>query len=168
MRVNFDSVYNVVNRQGFCILGQLEGDWGLYVSCSISTRCAGFVYSEEHAKIHEAERQLSDDLHEFTHSLYDKRTANYKAVKPLIAANKELYESISKGQSDGARMIADLDVRKLGGKYFEELHKDRFWEVYHMVALKKTHYMRFLAGVSVQIHDKFCDCGKIETIQEKE
>jgi len=32
IRVNFDSLYNVTNRQGFCILGQLEGDWGLYVS----------------------------------------------------------------------------------------------------------------------------------------
>jgi hypothetical protein len=168
MRVNFDSAYNVTNRQGFCILGQLEGDWGLYVSCSISTTCAGFVFSAENTKIHEAERQLSKDQFEFIHSLYDKRTANYKAIKPLIAAHKEFAESISKGQSAGARMIADTEVRKLGGKYFEELHKDRFWEVYRMVALKKTHYMRFLAGVSVQIHDKFCDCGKIETIQEKE
>lgn len=168
MRVNFDSVYNVMNRQGFCILGQLEGDWGLYVSCSISTRCAGFVYSEEHAKIHEAERKLTDDFHEFLHALHDKRTANYKAIKPLIAASKEFSENISKGQGDGARMMADMVVRKLGSQYFQKMHNDRYWEVYRMVTLKKVHYMRFLACVSVQIHDTFCECRKIDTIQEKE
>lgn len=168
MRVNFDNVYNVTNRQGFCILGMLEGDWSLYVSCSISTRCAGFVFSAENTKIHEAERQLSDDLHEFTHSLYDKRTANYKAIKPLIAAHKEFAENISKGQSDVAQMMSDLQIRKFGSEYFERLHHERYWEVYHMVSLKKTHYMRFLAGVSMQIHDKFCDCDKIETISEEQ
>jgi hypothetical protein len=168
MRVNFDSVYNVVNRQGFCILGQLEGNWGLYVSCSISTRCAGFVFSAENTKIHEAERQLRDDLYEFTHSLHDKRTANYKAIKPLVAAHKEFAESINKGKGDVAWMTLDLQIRKLGSEYFERMHKERYWEVYRMVSLKKAHYMRFLAGVSVQIHDKFCDCGKIETISEEQ
>jgi hypothetical protein len=164
MRVNFDSVYNVTNRQGFCILGQLEGDWGLYVSSSISTRCAGFVFSEAHAKIHEAERKLTDDFHEFLHTLHDKRTANYKAIKPLIAASKEFH----KGSGEGTWMVAELVIRKEGSAYFQKLHNERYWEVYRMVTLKKVHYMRFLAGVSIQIHDTFCECGNIEMIQEKE
>jgi hypothetical protein len=100
--------------------------------------------------------------------LYDKRTANYKAIKHLIAAHKEFAENISKGQSDVAWMMSDLQIRKFGSEYFERLHNERYWEVYRMVSLKKAHYMRFLAGVSMQIHDKFCECGKIETIQEKE
>ena len=158
IRVNFDGVYNVTNRQGFCILGQLEGDWGLYVSSSISSRCKGFVYSEKNAKIHEAERQLSDDMREFTHSLYDKHTANYKAVKHLLAAHKEFANSINKGTS---RMESDIAIRKFASEHFKNMHQERFWKVYHMVSLKKPHYTRFLAKVSVQVHDEFCECGKI-------
>lgn len=161
MRVNSDNLYNVMNRQGFCILGQLEGDWGLYVSSSVSTSCKGFIYSEENARIHDAERKLSDDLREFAHSLYDQRTANYKAVKPLLAAHKEFANSINKGAS---RMESDLAIRKFASEHFENMHRERFWEVYHMVSLKKSHYLRFLAKVSVQVHDEFCECGKIEAV----
>jgi len=164
IRVNFDSLYNVTNRQGFCILGQLEGDWGLYVSCSISVKCKGFVYSEENTRIHEAERQLSDDLYEFIHSLHDRRTANFKAIKPFIAANKEFAKTINEGQSNISRMVSDFEIRKLGGEYFKKLHEEQYWEVYRMVSLKKPHYLRFLAKVSVQVHDEFCECGKIEAV----
>jgi len=164
IRVNSNDLHNVMNRQGFCILGRLEGDWGLYVSASVSTSCKGFVYSEENARIHDAERQLSDELHEFTHSLYDKRTANYKAVKPLLAAHKEFANSINKGAS---RMESDLAIRKFASEHFENMHRERFWEVYHMVSLKKSHYLRFLARVSVQVHDEFCECGKIEVVNER-
>lgn len=166
LRVNFDDASNVTNRQGFCTLGQLEGDWGLYVSCSISTRCVGFVFSAENNRIHEAERKLTDDLHKFLHTLHDKRSANYKAIKPLIAKHKEFSESISKRQSDSARIIDDINVSVLGVEYFERMHKERYWEVYRMVSLKKTHYTRFLATVSMQIHDKFCDCDCLEEIHE--
>jgi hypothetical protein len=95
MRVNFDSAYNVTNRQGFCILGQLEGDWGLYVSSSISTKCAGFIFSEDHAKIHEAERKLTDDFHEFLHT---------DAPRPLLGsvshghAQKDPLHEVSGGR----------------------------------------------------------------------
>ena len=164
MRVNCDSLYNVMNRQGFCILGQLEGDWGLYVSSSISTKCKGFIYSEENARIHDAERKLSDDLREFIHSLYDQRTANSKAIKPLIAANKEFAKTINERQNDISRMISDLEIRKVGGEYFQRIHKEQYWKVYRMVSLKKSHYLRFLAKISVQIHDEFCECGKIEVV----
>ena len=166
IRVNFDSYYNVTNRQGFCLLGQLEGDWGLYVSTSGSITCTGFVFSEGNARIHEAERKLTDDLHEFLHTLHDKRTTNYKAIQPLIAAHKEFFESVKKEQGGIAWMLADREVRKVGVEYFRTANEERFKEVYHMVSLKRTHYMRFLAGVSVQIHDRFCDCGKFAEVLE--
>lgn len=167
IRVNFDGYYNVTNRQGFCILGQLEGDWGLYVSSSISVTCAGFVFSEENARIHAAERQLSDDLHDFVHSLYDKRTANHKAVKPLIDAHKEFFESIEKQRkerSDIAWLAADQKVREFANKHFEKVNAERYRDIYHMVSLKRAHYMRFLAQVSVKVHDHFCDCDKLDVI----
>lgn len=166
IRVNFETYYNVTNRQGFCLLGQLEGDWGLYVSTSGSHNCAGFIFSEETAKIHAAERELSDDLHDFLHTLHDKRTANYKAIQPLIEAHKEFFESVRDEPGDTAWVLADQEVQKLGAGHFKTAHKERFKEIYHMVSLKKVHYMRFLAGVSVQIHDRFCDCGKFAEVSE--
>lgn len=166
MRVNFDGYYNVTNRQGFCLLGQLEGDWGLYVSTSGSHNCAGFVFGEENAKIHEAERQLTNDLHEFLHTLHDKRTTNYKAIKPLIEAHKKFFESVKKERGGIAWMLTDVEIRVAGVEYFETANEERFKEVYHMVSLKKVHYMRFLAGVSVQVHDRFCDCGKFAEAPE--
>jgi hypothetical protein len=166
IRVNFETYYNVTNRQGFCLLGQLEGDWGLYVSTSGSHNCAGFIFSEETAKIHAAERELSDDLHDFLHTLQDKRTANYKAIKPLIAARKKFFESVEKARGGIAWMLADHEIRQLGVEHFNAANEERFKEVYHMVSLKKVHYMRFLAGVSVQVHDWFCDCGKFAEVSE--
>ena len=166
IRVNFDGYYNVTNRQGFCLLGQLEGDWGLYVSSSISVKCAGFVFSEENAKIHAAERQLTDDMHKFVHSLHDKRTANYKAIKPLIDAHKDFFERTKNDRGDIAWMSADLKIRELGAEHFRKANAERFADVYHLVSLKRVHYMRFLAGVSVQIHDRFCDCSAIHPNRE--
>lgn len=157
VRVNFDSYKNVTNRQGFCLLGQLEGDWGLYIATSGSHNCAGFVFSDENAKIHEAERKLSDDFKEFMHSLQDKRTANYKTIKPVIDAHKEFFESTKKERGGIAWMSAEAKLRELGAEHFNRVNAERYKEVYRMVSIKRVHYMRFLAKVSVKIHNQFCE-----------
>jgi len=146
-------------------LGQLEGDWGLYVSTSGSITCAGFIFSEANTKIHEAERQLSDDIKKFLRSLSDKRTANYKVIEPLIEAHRDFFESVQHERGGIAWLAAQQKIRELGVEHFEKVNTERYREVYHTVSLKRTHYMRFLAGVSMQIHDRFCDCGKFAEVE---
>ena len=159
IRVNFNGYRNVTNRQGFCLYGQLEGDWSLYVSTSGEHNCVGFVHSVENARIFEAERKLSKDHDDFIKSLSDKRTTNYKAIKPLMDAHKDFFESIQKERGGIAWMTAHNKIRELGSEHFNDVNAERYREVYHMVSLKKVHYLRFLAGISSAVHDRFCDCG---------
>lgn len=160
-RVNFDDYRNVTNRQGFCILGQLEGSYGLYVSNSRSYDCMGYLFCDEHANITRAENGLSNDMDDFLHSIEDKRTKNCKLIQPVIDAQTEFFKQDDK--YDGpAWLMALQELRRFGGEYFIKINKERYQEVYHMVSLRKTDYNKFLAQVSVEIHNRFCDCDCTE------
>lgn len=161
-RVNFDGIRNVMNRQGFCILGQLEGDYGLYVSNSISKECMGFILSELNLAIQEAEHKLDREESDYIYSLDDKRTANYKEIKPLLNTFQDFVE-ISEMKSKGlASLLAHQHIRKIACEHFREINRERFIELYDMVFIKKSDYTKFLAKISINIHNEFCKCDKLE------
>ena len=160
-RVNFDGVKNVSNRQGFCILGMLEGDYTLFISSSLSKECTGFLFSERNFQISKAEDELKGDLKEFQNSVKDRRTRNYQLLKPLLKQHEAFFQACQKSPGM-ANFLADQKIQILAAELFRDLHKDKFLEVYKMVQLKKADYRKFLAQVSVEIHDRFCDCHSIE------
>lgn len=161
IRVNFDTYKNVVHRQGFCILGRLEGDYSLYVSCSAS-ECMGFLFSQKHHDIQMAEQKLSDEDKEFGRSVSDKRSKNYKLIEPLIKDTQKYIEDMKVKHVGLAYVMEMREVEITAHKYFYETRSDNYRDVFNMVSLRKSDYCKFLAKISVKIHDEFCKCDKIE------
>lgn len=162
IRVNFDNYRNVYNRQGFCILGELKGDYGLYISCSSSKECMGFIISDKNYQITKSEKELSTDCDEYLHSLNDKRTKNYQEILPLLQAHEDFFKRAKDMKSGMAWLMADKKIRSVGYEHFYEGNIKRYKEIYDMVKLKRSDYLKFLAKLSVEMHDKFCSCNKID------
>lgn len=161
IRVNYDSINNVVNRQGFCLLGRCEGDFSLYVSCGCS-ECMGYVLSKEHYDITFAEKKIDRESEAFAESCEDKRTANYKVIEPLRAETRKYIEAVAQKQRCLANIMTMREIRTTAMRYFREAHKEDYLAVYRMVDLKKSDYLRYIAKITVSLHDKFCECGRIE------
>ena len=51
--------------RGFCILGQGESDFGLYVSSTICGDCTGFMFDQTHALLTEEEQKISKQFYDF-------------------------------------------------------------------------------------------------------
>ena len=161
IRVNNDTVQNVMHRQGFCILGRLECDYSLYVSCS-AAECMGFLFDQNHYDISMAEQALSDGEKDFSYSVNDKRSTNYKKIAPLIEETRKYIASVKKENVGLGTIMAMREAEVTARKYYREVNSDKYLECYKMVTLKKSDYLRFVARISVQLHDAFCNCDKIE------
>ena len=161
IRVNNDTAYNVMHRQGFCILGRLEGGYSLYYSCSAS-ECMVFLFNQNHYEITMAEQKLSEDEKAFAHSVNDKRSANYKKIAPLVEETRKYIESVKSKNVGLGTIMAMREAEVTAHKYFRENNQESYLTVYKMVSLRKSDYLKFLAKVSVKIHDEFCKCDKIE------
>jgi hypothetical protein len=161
IRVNFEGLRNVYHRQGFCVLGQLEGNYGLYYSCS-GAECMGYIISAEHSKIALAEETLKETEKKFVESTTDKRSKNYKLIEPLMQKTEEFIQK-TQGKSPGlAAMIAMRKTETTAHEWFRENNQQGFIDAYNMVSLRKSDYAKFLAKIAVEIHDEFCKCDKIE------
>lgn len=161
IRVNNETVQNVMHRQGFCVLGGLVGDYGLYYSRSAS-ECMGFLLDNTHYDIAMAEQALSDGERDFSHSVNDKRSTNYKKIAPLVEETRKYIASVKKENVGHGTIMAMREVEVTALKYYREVNQKKYFEVYNMVTLKKSDYLKFVAKISVQLHDKFCDCDKLE------
>jgi len=160
-RVNFNGYGNVTNRQGFCMLGQLEGSYHLYISSSVSKDCMGYIFSDEHAEITKAEVELNNDINDFLNSLEDKRTKNSKLAQPIKDAQIEFFKQNDHMWDSMGWISAMQNMRTIGDDYFRQANEEQYKNVYDMVSLRKTDYNKFLAQVSVEIHNRFCDCDCI-------
>lgn len=160
-RVNFHGIDNVMNRQGFCILGELEGDYSLYMSSSNSRECMAYIFDDAHFKITKAEKQLSEDVDKFTNSLNDGRTTNHGQYEPVMSAHMGYFENVVGKGAGSSWMAAHMERRRFGYEQFKKDNSKRFFEVRDMVILNKSDYLKFLAKFSVEIHNQFCDCDTI-------
>lgn len=158
IRVNYDGIENVSHRQGFCVLGGLEGNYGLYYS-KTAKDCCGYIFSKPHEIITTSETNLSKQMSEFEHRCEDKRTNDYKLIEPLFEETRKYIQAM--GHKGIAQIAAMNEVRITANRYYREKNQNDFLEVYRMVSLKKSDYLKFVARVALKIHDEFCDCDKL-------
>jgi hypothetical protein len=168
VRVNQDHFKNVVNRRGFCLLGRLEGDYSLYTNGgNVDDECMGYVPDQLIYNIFKAEQDLSNDENNFVSTLGDRRSKNYKLIKPVIDGYENIYKQ---GRTDhfGINFLWDLNKeRMVGREWFYSKNIERYKEVYEMVSIKQTDYNKFISKVSVEIHKWFCDCDCVEFKDDK-
>lgn len=155
----------VYNRQGFCLYGRLVGDWSLYISQSGD--CKGYVFSTEHNRITVAEKALQKMEDEFIWKCQDRRTKEYKLIKPMLEATT-YYGSKIDNLPGMSEFKAWNKLKKVVKEYFRYEYRETYGEVLRMVPIWKDHYMKFLAQLSVEIHDRYCDCDKLEFVDKSE
>ena len=166
IRVNFEGPKNVMHRQGFCMVGRLCGDFSLYYSAS-ETECMAYFLLKEHAEIEIAETTLSESEKEFVRSTEDKRSKNYKTIEPLLNETREFIQKTQKEHAGLAMMMALREVETTAHKWYQENHNDEYMRVYKMVSLKKNDYAKYLAKITMLLHDEFCKCDKIKYTVDK-
>ena len=122
----------------------------------------GYVLSKEHYDITFAEKKIDRECEAFAESCEDKRTANYKLIEPLRAETRKYIETVAQKHKGLANIMTMREIRTTAMRYFQEAHKEDYLAIYRMVNLKKSDYLRYIAKITVSLHDEFCDCGKIE------
>ncbi|VVB61698.1 Uncharacterised protein [uncultured archaeon] len=99
---------------------------------------------------------------DYLETLEDKRCKNYKDIKPLLEAHAEYFEKTQNKFKGVAWMDAHMAIRIVGCEHFWEMNQERFRAVYNMVSLKKSDYSKFVAKLSIEVHDQFCKCDKLQ------
>jgi len=127
----------------------------------------GFILNENNLAITEAECQLNRDVDKYLETLRDKRTTNYKEIEPLLKDHQVFLEKTENKPQGLAWLHAEMQIRKVGCEHFRELNEKRYRDIYNMTLLRKADYSKFLAKLSIEIHDQFCKCQKLE-FKEKE
>ena len=62
----------VLHRQGFCLYGQLEGDWSPYIGSSQAKTCKAYIYCSELNQIYQEEQRLYKQLAELLRKITDR------------------------------------------------------------------------------------------------
>jgi hypothetical protein len=151
----------VLNRQGFCLYGQMEGDFSPYIGSSQAGTCKGYVFCSELNILWELEKDLRQKLANLLRAIQDRRTKEYKEIKPFLDGLQE-YKEVKHAKSGDRYFTSWRIEEKIATKYFEREHIDEYKFLFHAVKLFKHDYNKFISRVMVEVHDQFCDCRKLE------
>jgi hypothetical protein len=72
--------------RGFCLLGQGESDFGLYISNTKSNDCEGFLFNQDHALLTEEEQKISKQYWDFCHK------QRPRVRREIARANKAIHQ----------------------------------------------------------------------------
>jgi len=159
-RVFEQNYRNIENIRGFCRLGEMEGDYALYVSTSFSGECPAFIKEEYNTETHNAELKLKDDLRQFESDLIDGRTSLYKVIKKTVPNSKDLEKFISDKKE--ARWISyhmNQELRKSFFELFLNMHKEQFDWLFNRKYINKRNYSSFLNKLRTQFDRFVCVDG---------
>jgi len=153
--------YRVLNRRGFCLYGQLEGDFSPYISSGRARGCKGYVFSSELEILRQHEKALEKKLSNLLHAIVDRRTKEYKEIKPFLDGLEE-YKKVKRAKSGKRYFTAWKIEENIATKYFQREHDDEYSFLHDAVTLFEHDYNKFISRVLIEVHDRFCDCNKLE------
>jgi len=153
IRVKEEGDFKTIRRRGFCVLGQLEGDFSLLLDASRSGSCPAFILDTYNCETTLKERELSKKWSDFRWKVQDKRTKEHKVVaklaKELLDCFK-LEEALMKG-IDG--LIAHGKVMKIAYEYFIKANKKDLDWLRQRKAIDGTRYIRLMGAISKALTD---------------
>jgi len=155
IRVKEEGDYKRIRRRGFCIYGQLEGDFGLYISSSKANDCLAFVFDEYNYETTKKENELAKKWNEFNFKLEDRRTKEYREVSKFL---KDLSEFLSLRCVFSKKNLENMTprkilnqmgkVREMAYDYFLEQHREEIRQLRKRRALSYQSYCRVLSTIS--------------------
>ena len=156
----------VLSRRGMCLYGEFEGDYGLYMSSTSARNCQGYIYNPQMNYIFELHQELRQDLSDLLYAITDKRTKEYRDIKPILDGIDE-YRKVKKSKGGFAFLSAWKIEEKVAAQYHFEKNRDKYRYLHNLVKYTEQTYNKFLAELTIQTHDRFCNCNKLELNLEK-
>ena len=147
IRVRESGDFSKIRRRGFCSLGQLEGDFSLYIDSSIAEDCEAYVLDDYNYETTIKEWELLNDWVEFRSKLDDRRTREYKQLKKLMGTFAERLDIVESMKYGWAGIHAHRKAVEMAYDFFVEKNRDRYEWLWNRRAIPKKEYVRILATV---------------------
>jgi hypothetical protein len=157
IRVREDGDFKKIWRRGFCIYGQLQGDFSLYVSSRFAAKCEAFLLSDYNYETTQKEHELNRKWAKFSERVYDRRTREYKAVKQFITKIQESlldYLDLTKAMKFGwVGLKKYQEAMQLAYEYFVQANKEEFEWLWKRRAIPIKEYYRIIGVVTKVLAD---------------
>ena len=153
---------NIQNTRGFCILGQLEGSFCLYVSVSVSFECMAYAEDEYNAETHRLERVLNDKISDFHYKMGDRRSNVYKLLKSMHPETEALKKFF--GAKKKQAILSLMTDQKLGEvlmDWFFEINIELYKELGNRKVVSHRQYYELIGRLTKAFHEEF-EGGKNE------
>jgi len=162
----FEKYRNIHNIRGFCSIGNLEGDFVLYVSTSRSKECHGYIYNKYNAITYKKERELKQLSCDFDDALNDGRTKLGKAIRKSL--NSKPFEEFFEKSWHERIMIRAMNqgIQKEIWELFFQMNKDKFEWLYNRKHVPLPHYYNFLNKFKMEV-EKWLNDGAYDKDKEK-
>jgi len=148
VRVRGNGDFKKIRRQGFCLLGELCGDFELYIASSRSHECQSFIsdnYNHETTKMEDA---LLNKWYDFEYKIGDERTKEYKQIKGVIGAMNEYLDIWKLSKVDKFTLGLHFKAKGIAYDAFVKMNDKQYKEIFGRKALRMMEYMRILGTIT--------------------
>jgi len=153
IRVKEEGDSKTIRRRGFCVLGQLEGDFSLLLDSSRSRNCPAFVLDTYNYETTLKERELDKKWFDFKWKIQDKRTKVYKTVEKLAKELSDCFKLEDAMKKGMAGFIAHGKVLKIAYEYFIKANKKDFDWLRQRKAIDEIKYIKLIGAISKALSD---------------
>ena len=133
-------------RQGFCVLGQLEGSFELYISSSVAHQCQSFIVDEYNTETTRLENVLGEQLSKVKMKIRDHRSRLYRQFKKFTLETQKEFDLDDKHSVWGW-----IEEERLVGEWFYFTHKKDYKVLHDRLAIPRTDYYAVLATIRTNL-----------------
>ena len=153
---------NIQNTRGFCILGQLDGSFCLYVSQSGVQECMAYVEDDYNAETHQLELALNDKISNFHYKMGDRRSKEYKLFKSMQPEGEAVEKFFGGDRNQGViSLITDRGLAKVFMDWFFERNIELYKELGNRKLFSHKQYYELVGRMTKAFHEEF-EWGKEE------
>jgi len=137
------------NNRGFCVLGNLDGDWGLYVSSNEGLTCKGYIGDPYNLETLRLETELNKEWIDIKHNLLDGRKKLTRKLSKAIPDLSDIFKNAKK-QRNVMGYMGDFQMGiGLVWKWFNAEHEPKFQVIRKRTRTRKTSYYQVLGDISL-------------------
>lgn len=147
---------NIQNTRGFCILGQLDGCFELYVSHSKARECMAYVEGDYTAETYRLERALNDKISDFHWKMGDRRSKEYKLLKSMQPEGEAVKKFFGANRNQGLlSLMTDRGLGKVLMDWFFERNIELYKALGERRLTKHRQYYKLVARMTKAFHEEF-------------
>ena len=154
---------NIQNTRGFCILGQLDGSFSLYVSDSCARKCMAYVEEDYNAGTYQLERVLNNKISDFHWKMGDRRSNVYKLLKSMQPESEALKKFFgADARQSIILLMTDKGLSEVLMGWFFEKNIELYKELGNRRVFSHQQYYELVGRITKAFHEEFEGGGKNE------